>query len=95
MVAAVTLSHFLLDLITHRADLPLLGGDSYKLGLGLWNYPAISALVEVSIFLVGAWVYFRSPKGLSPGGKFGMYSLFGFCTGHVCVEPGCAPSGKR
>ncbi|MGH7552059.1 MAG: hypothetical protein ACREMQ_03425, partial [Longimicrobiales bacterium] len=32
-------SHWILDLVVHRPDLPLVG-DSYKVGLGLWNQPA-------------------------------------------------------
>lgn len=72
VVAAIVLSHFFLDLIVHRPDLPLLGDNSYKLGLGLWNYIIISSLIEILIFVAGLWLYLKSTKGISFGGKYGM-----------------------
>lgn len=78
VMGALVLSHFFLDVIVHRADLPLLGGDSYKIGLGLWNYPAASYLIEVMILFIGLWIYFRSTKNATSGGKYGMviFSIF-------------------
>lgn len=72
IVGAVALSHFLLDLIVHREDLPLFGGDSYKIGLGLWNYVFVSSFIELLIFLAGLWVYLKSTKGVTFAGKYGM-----------------------
>lgn len=40
-------SHWGLDLLVHHADL-LLWGD-VKVGLGLWNYPSLSASLEVGL----------------------------------------------
>lgn len=74
------LSHFLLDVIVHRADLPLLGGDSYKFGLGLWNYVVVSSLIEFLIFSAGLWVYLKSTKGIAFGGKYGMIIFSTFVT---------------
>jgi len=64
-------SHFLLDLVTHRPDLPLLWGD-IKIGLGLWNNLFWSYFIETLIFLVGVAVYFSVMKELSKGKKIGM-----------------------
>lgn len=72
IVAAIVLSHFFLDLIVHRPDLPLLGDDSYKLGLGLWNYIIISSLIEILIFVAGLWLYLKFTKGITFSGKYGM-----------------------
>ncbi len=79
IVTGITvLSHFLLDAIVHRADLPLLGADSYKLGLGLWNYVLASSLIEFLIFLAGLWLYLKSTRGITFIGKYGMiiFSVF-------------------
>ena len=54
-VAAVVASHWFLDLIVHRPDLPLLTGAS-KLGLGLWNFPQLAYGLEVSLLLVTLWL---------------------------------------
>jgi hypothetical protein len=79
-MGATVFSHFLLDAIVHRADLPLLGGDSYKIGLGLWNYVLASSLIELLIFLSGLWVYFKSTKGATFIGKYGMIIFSAFVT---------------
>lgn len=49
-------SHWLLDFLSHRPDLPVYG-DTMKIGLGLWNYPTLAVIVEVGIFVVGAIWY--------------------------------------
>ncbi len=78
VMGALVLSHFFLDVIAHRADLPLLPGDSYKIGLGLWNYFLASYLIEVLIVFIGLWIYLKSTKGLTFGGRYGMiiFSIF-------------------
>ncbi|HBA27170.1 MAG TPA: hypothetical protein DCY98_07255 [Nitrospinae bacterium] len=72
VVAAIVLSHFFLDVIVHRPDLPLFGDDSYKLGLGLWNYVISSSLIEILILVAGLWLYLKSTKSITFGGKYGM-----------------------
>lgn len=51
-------SHWLLDFISHRPDLPIFF-DGPKFGLGLWNYPLASVLIECSLF---ALAVFYCPK---------------------------------
>ncbi|MEJ2272339.1 MAG: hypothetical protein P8X91_07650, partial [Candidatus Bathyarchaeota archaeon] len=38
IMAGAVFSHFILDFIVHTNDIPILFDDSYRLGLGLWNY---------------------------------------------------------
>ena len=72
VVALAVFSHWLLDLIVHTPDLPLLGDTSLKLGFGLWN-SAIATYVLEAILLVSAlWLYLKSTTALSKGGKYGM-----------------------
>src|SRR5918995_2728329 len=49
VAAMLVLSHWVLDFITHRPDLPLWPGGP-KVGLGLWNSLEATALVEGAIF---------------------------------------------
>ena len=56
LAGAVVLSHWLLDLIVHRPDLTLTG-DPPKLGLGLWNYPAVEMPLELAL-VFGATAFF-------------------------------------
>ncbi|HZG85913.1 permease [Paenibacillus sp.] len=63
VVGAVAFSHWLLDLLVHRPDLPIVPGNIGGfplLGLGLWNIPAASAAVEAVLVLSGAVLYWRS-----------------------------------
>lgn len=65
-IGAVVMSHWVLDLIVHRADLPILPGNAGHLpllGFGLWQWPAASATVELLLLIAGAALYIRSlPK---------------------------------
>src|SRR2546423_8429935 len=46
LLAAAVLSHWLLDVISHRPDMPLAPGVNVYLGLGLWNSIPATRLVE-------------------------------------------------
>ena len=56
----VLISHWLLDALSHRPDLPLYPGSSTYVGLGLWNSRLWTLLVEGSIFVIGARIYVRA-----------------------------------
>jgi hypothetical protein len=71
LVAAAVFSHWVLDLIVHRPDLPLYD-DTLKVGFGLWNYPALALALEASLLFGGIFLYLRASKAVSPAGRFGM-----------------------
>src|SRR3954471_17770205 len=52
LVAVAIFSHWVLALIVHRPDLPLYD-DKYKVGFGLWNYPALALALEASLLFGG------------------------------------------
>lgn len=63
VLGTVVFSHWLLDLIVHRSDMPILpgnAGDLPRLGFGLWQAPMISVAVELLLVLGGAWLYWRA-----------------------------------
>jgi hypothetical protein len=64
LLGLAVLSHFLLDLPVHVPDLPLHGGSAVRLGLGLWNHPVATLLLELAILAAGVAVYvaFRSTR---------------------------------
>lgn len=64
VTAAVVFSHWILDFITHRPDLPLFLGDE-KLGLGLWNSLWGTLFVEAGIFILGIVLYLNATRGAS------------------------------
>lgn len=60
LLAVLVMSHWILDLITHRADLPLSPFTESKVGLGLWNYPVVEIILELALFLIGAILYYKA-----------------------------------
>jgi hypothetical protein len=54
IVAALVFSHFILDVPVHTPDMPLLGDNSFKLGLGLWNRWTWALALEL-VTLIGGW----------------------------------------
>src|SRR5574340_63955 len=60
LLAMLVMSHWILDLITHRPDLPLIPWIDLKVGFGLWNSVIFTILIEGLIFGVGAYFYFKS-----------------------------------
>lgn len=63
VLGAVVFSHWLLDLPMHHADMPLLPGNAGNfplLGFGLWRWPAVSALIEIALVLLGTFLYARA-----------------------------------
>jgi hypothetical protein len=70
LVAGTVFSHWLLDLLVHRPDLPLLPGNLGNLpllGFGLWSYPAISIALEGVLVVSGAALYVASVLQRSAG----------------------------
>ena len=68
VLGLVVFSHWVLDLVVHRADMPLLPGNVgnfARLGFGLWRYPAVAALVELALVVAGAWLYWRAARAVS------------------------------
>ena len=59
LLAAGVLSHWCLDVLSHRPDVPLLPHGPY-LGLGLWNSVPATLAVELAMFGAGLWLYLSS-----------------------------------
>ena len=62
LLGALVFSHWLLDFLTHRPDLPLSPFSDLKLGLGLWNLPLAGISLELGLFLLGTFLYYKYAK---------------------------------
>jgi hypothetical protein len=71
----VVASHWFLDLIVHRPDLPLAPGLDKHLGLGLWNSAAGTLVVEGSLFVAGLWLYLSATRARDRIGVWGLWGL--------------------
>lgn len=64
VLGLVVFSHWVLDFLVHRPDLPLLW-DGPKVGLGLWNYPLPEQVLEMGLLTLAgaAWGWRRGLEG--------------------------------
>ena len=75
LLGLCVLSHWILDLLVHGPDLPMLPGESAKYGFGLWNSPPIAILLEGFIFFGGLFLYVKNTRALNKTGKYSLWSL--------------------
>lgn len=75
ILGGCVLSHWVLDFITHRPDLPLSPGLHYLFGLGLWNNLWISVIAELLIFTAGIYIYLRTTYALNKTGSISLWVL--------------------
>ena len=71
-------SHWFLDLVVHRPDLPLFPGDSPLLGFGLWDSLVGTVLVEGLLFSAGIALYLRVTESKDRTGNWAFWCLVGF-----------------
>jgi len=75
VIAALVFSHWVLDVMTHRPDMPLILGDSPRIGLGLWNFPILGVTFEMLLFAVGVGIYVSHTKASNRRGSIGFWAL--------------------
>jgi hypothetical protein len=77
ILAAAVFSHWFLDFLVHRPDLPLWPGGP-KVGLGLWNSWAVETILEVAIFAAGTWAYLNVTRARDAIGRYALWALLIF-----------------
>ncbi len=75
ILAGLVLSHWLLDLLVHRPDLPLWPWGGSVLGLRLWSSLLLTLALEVPLFMLGVWLYSRGTRALDGAGRWGLVGL--------------------
>jgi hypothetical protein len=75
VLGILVLSHWVLDLIVHIPDLPILPWGNLKVGFGLWNYPAATISIEGLIFLLGIYLYLNATRTKNRKGTYGFWGL--------------------
>ena len=74
VVGLLVVSHWVLDVVTHRPDMPLYPG-SVTVGLGLWNSVAGTLLVEGAMFVAGVAIYAGVTRARDGIGRYGFWTL--------------------
>ena len=94
VVGSLVASHWVLDLVTHRPDLQLAPWAPGRVGLGLWNHPAASVLVEGAIFAGGVLLYATGTSPRKRSGSIALWSLFGFLVAMAIANQLTTPPGE-
>ncbi len=93
VIGAVVFSHWLLDLIVHRDDMPILPGNAgdVRVGFGLWKVEWASIMLEAALLLVGAFLYWRAASateraaGVARGGRANLVTALIVVSGLVVL----------
>jgi hypothetical protein len=78
VIAVLVLSHWVLDVLTHRPDMPITLTNSTHIGFGLWNFPVVAVPLELALFGAGLWLYVHHTKPLDRQGSIGLWALISF-----------------
>ncbi|HEY0679840.1 MAG TPA: hypothetical protein VGD17_16265 [Chitinophagaceae bacterium] len=78
LLGALVLSHWFLDLIAHRPDLPITFSEQTKVGLGLWNYKTATLIIELLVFAAGILIYTSVTKAKNNTGRYALWGLVAF-----------------
>jgi FtsH-binding integral membrane protein len=73
VLAALVVSHWVLDVVTHRPDMPIYPGGP-RFGLELWRSVPATIAVESAMFAAAVWIYARATR---PRDRIGRWSLVG------------------
>jgi len=74
LLGVLVLSHWVLDVVSHRPDMPLAPGVATRLGLELWRSVPATMAVEAGMLAAGVWLYVRATQ---PRDRTGTYALWG------------------
>ena len=75
LIAALVVSHWILDFITHRPDLPLWPWPDGVYGLGLWQSVPATFAVEGLMWAAGVALFLRVRRPLGIQGQLAFWSF--------------------
>lgn len=91
IVALCVFSHWILDFVTHRPDLPLGFTGTTFFGLGLWNSVPWTITVELTLLLAGLTIYLVATVARDRIGSIGFWALIitlvGIYTANIVGPP--------
>ncbi len=94
LAGALVVSHWVLDFVTHRPDLPLAPG-TMKVGLALWNSVPATVIVEGGLFAMGVYLYATGTRARNRTGRVALWALVVFLVGIYIANMGPPPPSAR
>jgi hypothetical protein len=80
VLIALVLSHWVLDVVSHRPDMPLAPAMAARLGLGLWTSVPATLLVEGGLWVAAIAMYARATQPRTRAGGFGLWIVIPLLT---------------
>lgn len=93
VIAGLVFSHWVLDLIVHRPDLPLCPGGTQMFGFGVWNFPIVAYTLEMGLMAVGFLFWQKVTTAKHPKYTLAIWGLFAFMAAlqaYAILLPGLA-----
>ena len=78
VLAALVVSHWLLDAVVHHPDLPLVPGGTARIGLDAWSSLPLTLALELPLFALGVLLYARATSARDAVGRWGLWGLVAF-----------------
>jgi membrane-bound metal-dependent hydrolase YbcI (DUF457 family) len=73
VIFAAVLSHWVLDFIAHRPDMPLAPGVDRHFGLGLWTSIPATIIIEGGFWLLAIILYVRATRPKNRAGRYAFW----------------------
>lgn len=91
VVGLLVVSHWMLDALAHRPDLPIVPGSEARVGMGLWYSVPATLAVELALFAAGWWLYLRATRPVAGRRQWPLWGLAAFLllvyAGNLFGEP--------
>lgn len=81
LLGLAVVSHWLLDALSHRPDLPLVPHGETLVGLELWRSLPATMVVEGALFVLGIGLYQATTIAKGRAGRWGFWGLVGLFVG--------------
>lgn len=78
LLGVAVVSHWVLDAVVHRPDLPLTLTGRARIGFGLWNSMPATLILELLLFAAGVALYARATIPVDRTGRWAFLTLVGF-----------------
>jgi uncharacterized membrane protein len=90
VMSGVVFSHWILDALVHRPELPVIGSASPHIGIGLWNTMPVALAIEAALVVAGMFWFFPA-SGLPRSRTIALAALtlltLGFTVAGMTVAP--------
>lgn len=90
-VGIAVASHWALDFVSHRPDMPLYPGGGERLGLDLWQSVPATFAVEGLMFATGIFLYVQATKSKDRIGTVAWWAMVGLLLALYLPGPWASP----